>query len=72
MPDPYVATAAAPLEPRLCTVDAASKALGVSPRTCRRLISEGLLGSVKVGGRRLVPTAALDAFVETALAGDAA
>lgn len=68
----YRAETASPVEPRLCTVRAAAEALAVSDRTVRKFIQDGSLRSVKVGGRRLVPTSALDEFVDTALAGEGA
>ena len=43
----------------MVTVDEAGRALGVSRSTVWRLIKRGDLPSVRRGGRRLVPTAAL-------------
>jgi len=43
----------------MVTVDEAGRALGVSRSTVWRLIQRGDLASVRRGGRRLVPTAAL-------------
>jgi excisionase family DNA binding protein len=37
--------------------------LGVHPQTVRRLIHEGRLESIRVGGRLFVPRAALDELV---------
>jgi excisionase family DNA binding protein len=41
------------------SVAEAGEALGVSPATVWRLIRSGALGSVKRGGRRLVPSSAV-------------
>lgn len=59
----YAAAKAGPIEPRLATIEGAAESLAVSERTVRRLIHDGQLRSVKVGGRRLIPVAALDEFV---------
>jgi excisionase family DNA binding protein len=45
----------------LITVDEAGRALGVSRSTVWRMIHRGALPSVRRGGRRLVPAAALKA-----------
>jgi excisionase family DNA binding protein len=45
---------------RMMTVDEAGRALGVSRSTIWRLIQRGNLQSVRRGGRRLVPSSALD------------
>lgn len=42
----------------------AARALGVSDRTARRMIASGELASTKLGGRRLVPRASIDALLE--------
>jgi excisionase family DNA binding protein len=47
-----------PAEP-LVTVEEAGRALGVSRSTIWRLIQRGELASVRKGGRRLVPVAAV-------------
>lgn len=41
----------------------AARRLSISPRSCERLIAERRLRSVKVRGRRLIPTSEIAAFV---------
>jgi excisionase family DNA binding protein len=50
----------------LLTIDEAASMLRVGRTTIFRLVAEGELMSIKVGRRRLVPTASLDDFVERA------
>lgn len=56
-------TAVAPLEPRLVSVNQAAEALGIGRDLAYRLIAKGVLASIKVGKRRLVPVQALDELV---------
>jgi hypothetical protein len=74
MPDPKPAKRAA-IEPRLLNVTEAGRALGgLSARTVREMIADERLESVMIGtrpaanggraaGRRMVPVAAIDAYV---------
>jgi hypothetical protein len=57
-----------PIEPRLCSIDDAAQALGISYRLMKTLIDEGLVGSVKIGARRLVVVPSLDAYIAALLA----
>lgn len=50
-------------EARLLTVPEAAEWLGVAESTVWRWLREGRLGSVKVGGRRRVPVAAVHAIL---------
>jgi excisionase family DNA binding protein len=64
--DPSKATAAKRKDPPArvaLSVDEAAKAFGVSQATVWRWVAERKLGTVKVGGRRLVPIAAIDALL---------
>lgn len=68
--DPIAATRLAssigieiPAGTRSVRVEAAAQALGISPAFAWRLVASGELGSFKVGRRRLVPVAAIDAYV---------
>jgi excisionase family DNA binding protein len=45
------------------SVDEAAAAFRVSPATVWRWVAEGTLGTVKVGWRRLVPIASIDALL---------
>lgn len=45
-------------------VPAAAERLGISPAATWRLIRSGRLDSLKVGGRRVVPSSAIDAFLQ--------
>ena len=49
--------------PRLVSVEAAAQALGLARSSVYRLVSDGALRTVKVGGRRLVSEAALAEFI---------
>ena len=51
-------------DPLLLSVDEAARLLGIGRTVVYRLLSQGDLRSVKVGGRRLVPRSAVDAFVD--------
>lgn len=48
----------------LVAVPEAARRLGIGRTTCYAEIAAGRLPSVKVGRRRLVPVAALDAYVD--------
>ncbi len=52
------------METSLKSVSYASKRLGVSPFTIRRLIDTGALKAVHVGARVLIPTAEIERVVE--------
>jgi len=50
-------------ERRAYRIDEAAAAIGLSRSTLYKLIAAGTLRSVKVGGRRLVPVASLEALL---------
>jgi len=51
--------------PLLLTVEQAAEQLGIGRSLAYRLVSEGQLGSIKVGRLRKVPLAALPKYIET-------
>lgn len=55
----------------LLTVEQCAELLGLGRTTTYQLVLGGRIGSVKVGRRRLVPRKAVEAFVDSLLAGDA-
>ncbi len=57
---------------RLLPVEVVMAQLGVGRSTVFELIANRQLRSVKIGRRRLVPQMAVDEFVASLLAGDAA
>jgi excisionase family DNA binding protein len=57
---------------KLLPVEGVMAQLGVGRSTVFELIANRQLRSVKIGRRRLVPQIAVDEFVATLLAGDAA
>jgi len=58
-----------PNQPQFLTVREAANRLRLHEITLRRLIGRGLVPSVKVGARRLIPSAYLDDIERNALAG---
>jgi excisionase family DNA binding protein len=57
-----------PAVERLClSVPEAAATLGIGETTCRELIARRQLESISIGTRRLVPSAAIDRFVERRL-----
>lgn len=48
----------------LCTVDEAARLLSLGRSSIYLLLGSGQLRSVKVGGRRLIPRAALDELID--------
>ena len=50
-------------QPLVYTVQEAAARLKVSPWTINKLIQDGLLGSIQVGARRLIPHDDLDSFI---------
>lgn len=54
----------------LLTTEEAALALGISRTKVYELILAGTLVSVKIGTRRRVPVAALDAYVQALCAGE--
>ncbi len=59
-------SAAAPLRPRLVSIEDGGRYLGVSAKTLRRWVADGRLATVRLGRRVLVELAALDHLVEAA------
>lgn len=51
----------------LCTVEETAELLAIGRTSAFRLVREGQIRSVKIGSRRLVPRAAVEAFVEQLL-----
>lgn len=51
------------ISPRCISIAAASDALGIHRSTFYDLMNRGEVRTIKVGGRRLVPVAELDAYV---------
>jgi excisionase family DNA binding protein len=51
------------LERRALSVQETARAVGVSRATVYRLIEQGRLVTLKIGARRLVPVAAIDALL---------
>ena len=51
----------------LCTIDEAADLLSIGRTSVYQLMNSGQLRSVKVGARRLVPRAELEAFVNELL-----
>lgn len=60
------------MEKLLLTPEEAAEVLGISRRTLYSLLVAGTIRSVKIGSCRRVPTAALEEYVESLVAGDAA
>jgi excisionase family DNA binding protein len=56
------------LERRALSVGETGRAIGLSRATIYRLIEQKQLVTLKVGSRRLIPVAAIDAFLEKAAA----
>jgi excisionase family DNA binding protein len=55
----------------LLSVRDAARRLGVGRDHCYRLVREGRLRSIAIGGRRLIPVTELAAFVDREIGGDA-
>jgi len=55
---------------KLISVKDAAQRLGVSPITAHRWAKSGRIPSVKLGGRRLVPEAAIERIVASAMSGE--
>lgn len=49
--------------PLLCTVDEAAELLSIGRTKTYKLIADGQLRTVRIGRRRLVPRAEIEAFV---------
>ena len=49
--------------PLLLSVEEAARLLGIGRTVAYRLLSQGELRSVKVGGRRLIPRVAVEIFI---------
>lgn len=62
------AEVATTVEPRLLTLAAAAKVLNVSEDTLRDLLNAGEIADIRYGRRRLVPTKAIDEYVDRQLA----
>jgi excisionase family DNA binding protein len=54
-------------QPRLLRVDEAARLLGIGRSLAYDLIRSGRLRSIKIGGRRLVPLAAIDEAIAALL-----
>ena len=52
-----------PVAQRLASIPAAATSLGVSARTLWRILRDGELPCVRIGGRTMVSVADLDAFI---------
>jgi excisionase family DNA binding protein len=52
------------LLPLLLTVEQTSQALAIGRTAVYELITNGRLGSVRIGGSRRIPVAALDVFMQ--------
>lgn len=52
-----------PADRGLAEIAEVASFLRIAPRTARRLVDRGEILSVKVGGRRLVPVAAVDKYL---------
>ena len=52
----------------LNSVSQTSERLGVKDTTVKKLIREGRLLSVRIGDRRLIPTSAIDAYINRLVA----
>ena len=56
------------LQPRLVSVPRAAELLGIGRTKTYDLITENLLETINIGGRRLVTLRSIDGLVESALA----
>lgn len=54
------------LEPQLCSVREAARALGIGVTKTYQLIAEGLLDTMQIGTRRLVTIASIKRLIESA------
>lgn len=54
------------LEPQLCSVREAARALGIGVTKTRQLIAEALLDTLQIGTRRLVTIASIKRLIEAA------
>jgi len=59
-----------PTQKRTLTVEEAAAQLGLGRTVCFGLVASGALRSLKVGRRRLIPTDAVDEFLESHRAED--
>lgn len=66
MADPFTTKPVA-VEPLAVDLREAARRLGVSPRTVATMVAERKIESFTIGRRRLVPVAALSAYVAKAL-----
>lgn len=57
------------MEKLLVSVDEFAEAAGVSDWTVKRLLREGVVPSVKINGRRLVPVSAIREYVDRLMEG---
>jgi len=62
-----VSTTSADVTPMAFTVPQVAAVLGIPLRDARNLVEDGMLGSIGVGIRRIVPRAELVRFLETNL-----
>jgi excisionase family DNA binding protein len=59
-------TAVAQIERRALRINDAAAAYGLGRSTLYKLMSQGKLATVKIGGRRLVPREVMEAFLAQA------
>jgi excisionase family DNA binding protein len=52
-----------PIDRRLASMPAVAEALGVSPKTVWRLLRDGKMPCVRMGGRTMIAVSDVDAFV---------
>ncbi len=54
------------IERKFYSVDETASMLGCTEVTIRRWVMDGTIGSVKIGGRRLIPTKVIEELIERA------
>lgn len=55
------------MTPHCLSITDAAKALGISKSSAYKIISEGQLRSIRIGGRHVVPVASVEAFIASSL-----
>ncbi|MCR5872246.1 MULTISPECIES: helix-turn-helix domain-containing protein [unclassified Sphingomonas] len=61
-----VAVSEVKMEPVTCSVNDAARAIGLSRGTLYKLMGQGKVDSIRVGGRRLIKVASVRKLVEAA------